>query len=117
MLTLSCLPGCHNQSDGKQPRPDTSKYTPNVQQVVSSPQLSILKWPNFADEQPDVKKFYEARNYQLAWTIDGQPTQQAAALIQLFDDAALKGLNPEDYDASRWAQRMQRIEEVRKNPA
>jgi len=116
MLTLSCLSGCNSQSNGKQSRPDTSKYTPNVQQVVSAPQLSILKWPNFADEQADVKKFYEARNYQLAWTIDGKPTQQAAGLIQLFEDAALKGLNPEDYDASRWTQRMERIEQIRKDP-
>jgi murein L,D-transpeptidase YcbB/YkuD len=86
-----------------------------MQQVVNSPELTILKWSNFADEQPDIKKFYEARNYQLAWTIDGRPTQQAAAFIQLFDDAALKGLNPEDYDASRWAQRLQKIEQVRKS--
>ena len=113
-LTLPYLSGCNSRSDGKQPRPDTSRYTPNVQQVVSSPQLSILKWPNFVDEQADVKKFYEARNYQLAWTIDGRPTQQAAGLIQLFEDAALKGLNPEDYDASRWPQRMERIEQIRK---
>jgi len=111
-LTLSSLAGCKHQSDGKQPRPDTSRFTPNIQQVVNSPELSILKWPNFADDQPDVKKFYDTRNYQLAWTIDGQPTQQAAALIQLFEDAALKGLNPEDYDASRWPQRMERIEQI-----
>jgi murein L,D-transpeptidase YcbB/YkuD len=113
-LTLPWISGCKSQGNGKQPRPDTSNYTPNVQQVVDSPQLSILRWPNFADEQADVKKFYEARNYQLAWTIDGRPTQQAAALIQLFEDAALKGLNPEDYDASRWVQRMNRIEQIRK---
>jgi len=115
-LTFSGLPGCHSQNDGKQPRPDTSRYTPNIQQVVNTGQLSILKWPNFADEQADVKKFYEARNYQLAWTIDGQPTQQAAALVKLFEDASLKGLNPEDYDASRWPQRMERIEQIRKSP-
>ncbi len=115
VLTLPCLPGCKRQSDSKQPRPDTSRYTPAMQQMVSSPELTILKWSNFADEQPDVKKFYEARNYQLAWTIDGQPTQQAAGLIQLFEDAALKGLNSEDYDASRWAERMQRIAQVRKD--
>ena len=114
-LTLPCLPGCKGQTDGKQPRPDTSRYTPNIQQVVNSTELPILRWPNFADEQPDVKKFYEARNYQLAWTVDGQPTQQAAGLIQLFDDAALKGLNPEDYDASRWPERLERIEQIHKN--
>src|ERR1700735_4371582 len=117
MLTLALpfLPGCKSQTEGKQTHPDTSRYTPNIQQVVNSPELTILKWSNFADEQPDVKKFYEARNYQLAWTIDGQPTQQAAALIQLFEDAALKGLNAEDYDASRWPQRREPIQQVRKD--
>jgi murein L,D-transpeptidase YcbB/YkuD len=114
-LSLSFLSGCNSQSDGKQPRPDTSRFTPNIQQVVNSTQLAILKWPNFADEQADVKKFYDARNDQLAWTINGLPTQQAAGLIQLFEDAALKGLNADDYDAPRWAQRMERIEQIHKS--
>jgi len=114
-LTFFFIAGCNRQSDGKQSRPDTSRYTPNMQQMTNSTELAILKWPNFADEQPDVRKFYEARNYQLAWTINDQPTQQAAALTQLFENAALKGLNPEDYDGSRWPQRMERIEQIGKS--
>jgi murein L,D-transpeptidase YcbB/YkuD len=35
-------------------------------------------------------------------------------LIALFKDAAKKGLDPEDYDASRWPARLQAVEAVRK---
>ena len=56
----------------------------NVQQVVASPQLAILQWSNYSDYQPQVKKFYEAREYALAWSEEGKPTSQATALIQDF---------------------------------
>jgi murein L,D-transpeptidase YcbB/YkuD len=84
-----------------------------VQTVLNSPQLSVLKWANYADQQDAVKKFYGLRNSQLAWTIDAAPTAQATGLIQLFTNAAQKGLNAEDYDASRWPQRVARIAQVR----
>jgi len=60
-----------------------------------------------------VQKFYAGRSDNPAWLRDGQPTASATALLQLFHDAALKGLNPEDYDASRWPARLQKLEQIR----
>jgi len=95
-------------------RPNTTDYADNVAQVVSTPHLSILKWANYSNLQPQVQQFYDDRNYEIAWTRDGTPTAQTTALLALFTDAAKKGLKPEDYDASRWPQRLQQIETIRK---
>ena len=91
---------------------NTTDYADNVEQVVNSPQLAIMKWSNFSDYQQEVQQFYDDRNYELAWTRDGKPTDQATALLQLFQHADAKGLMPEDYDASRWAQRVQQINDI-----
>ena len=95
-------------------KPNTTDYADNVAQVVSTPHLSILRWANYSNLQPQVQQFYEDRNYEIAWIRDGKPTEQTTALIALFVDAAKKGLKPEDYDASRWPQRLQQIETIRK---
>ena len=75
--------------------------------------MAMLKWPHYADDQPAVQKFYDDRDEELAWTRGGKPTAQATQLIEMFGDAAKKGLDPEDYDASRWAGRVQKLAEIR----
>ena len=77
--------------------------------MTASKTLSILRWPDYSDYQPAVATFYDDRNNEIAWTRDGKPTRQATAFIQAFHDAAAKGLNPEDYDASRWPARIQKL--------
>jgi murein L,D-transpeptidase YcbB/YkuD len=94
-------------------KPNTADYADTLQQVVASPQLAMLKWPNYADDQAAVQKFYDDRDEELAWTRGGRPTPQATRLIEMFGDAAKKGLDPEDYDASRWAARVQKLEAIR----
>jgi murein L,D-transpeptidase YcbB/YkuD len=75
---------------------------PELQQLVNSGTLPGLRWPNFTSIQPDVASFYELNSYGLAWVSDGAPTQQAMALMSALQNAALKGLDPNDYDAWRW---------------
>jgi murein L,D-transpeptidase YcbB/YkuD len=69
-----------------------------------------LRWPDFSDYRQDVLAFYQPE-FALAWSSGGRATPQALALIGLFRDAASKGLSPEDYDASRWAQRLANLAE------
>jgi len=69
-----------------------------------------LRWPNFTDYRAHVSKFYTAGGYSLAWIQNSQPTPQAVAMIQIFKQAATKGLNPEDYDASRWDNRLPKLQ-------
>jgi murein L,D-transpeptidase YcbB/YkuD len=100
----------HRKAKSKE---NTTDYAGTVHQVVSSPQLAIMRWANFSDYQAQVQQFYDDRNDELAWTRDGKPTAAASELIALFEDAAKKGLKLEDYDASLWPQRLQRIETIR----
>ena len=94
--------------------PNTTDYAGNVERLVGSSALANMRWPNYADDQAAVRKFYDDRDDELAWTRDGKPTAAATALLQLFQDAAKKGLNPEDYDAEaagagRWTVRLHRL--------
>jgi len=76
---------------------------PTLRQLVAGGVLTDLRWPNFTRFQPDVARFYESNGYQLAWVRSGAATPQAQALIHVLEDAALKGLDPADYDGPRWS--------------
>ncbi len=118
LLSISPLAGCKGRSfdlsslkgifghGNSNAKPNSSAYASNLQAVVGSSQLSAMKWANFADYQKDLQQFYGDRNWELAWTRDGKPTEAATRLIESFGDAAKKGLQPDDYDAPRWGERV-----------
>ncbi|WP_263382660.1 L,D-transpeptidase family protein [Granulicella arctica] len=112
LALLICATGCrsrHGTPGTVEHKPNTPDYASNLQPLVASSTLPALKWPNYSDYQPLVQKFYNDRGFELAWTRDGKPTAQATAFIQAIQDADKKGLNPEDYDASRWSDRIQQL--------
>ncbi|MGI4827981.1 MAG: L,D-transpeptidase family protein [Janthinobacterium lividum] len=91
-------------------KPNSTDYASNIQSAIGNPQMASLKWPDTSDVQPLVQQFYTDRNFEIAWTRDGKPTDQATRLIQLFGDAAKKGLQPTDYDSEHWGQRVQQLQ-------
>ncbi len=107
-VVLAFTEGCHRHRKTTS-APNTTDYADNIQAVTKSPSLAILRWPNYSDYQQAVVKFYDDRNDEIAWSRDGKPTKPALAFINAFGAAALKGLNPEDYDASRWQARLQAL--------
>jgi L,D-transpeptidase YcbB len=110
--------GCHRHRKSKS-QPNSSNYADKLHQLVEKKKLPPekvdtskvpnLRWPNFSDYQSAMATFYDDRNYEVAWTRDGAPTASATAFIKQFQDATAKGLIPEDYDASRWAERVQAL--------
>jgi murein L,D-transpeptidase YcbB/YkuD len=76
--------------------------------LVEAGALPDLHWPNFTAYREQAREFY-APNFALTWTSNGAPTSQARELIQAFQRAEEKGLEPEDYDASRWTERLARL--------
>ena len=78
----------------------------DIQKLVNSGNLEGLRWPNFSDYRASLQKFYEPTGYAPAWVREGQPVPQALSLIEGFRNAGKKGLDPEDYDASRWEKRI-----------
>jgi L,D-transpeptidase YcbB len=101
--------GCHRHRRKTISAPNTTDYADNIQALVVVKTLPILRWPDYSDYQSAVATFYDDRNDEVAWTRDGKPTAEATAFIAQFAGAAAKGLNPEDYDASRWAGRVQKL--------
>jgi murein L,D-transpeptidase YcbB/YkuD len=118
LMTLLFVGGCkrHHKPISA---PNTDKYAQNLQELVAKKKLPPekvdttkvpdLRWPNFSDYAAIVNTFYENRDYEVAWSRDGAPTASAAAFIKAFQDAGAKGLIPEDYDAPRWADRVQQL--------
>jgi len=80
-----------------------------LRSMLASGRLTELRWPDFEALQGDADKLYKSRAYGLVWTRDGAPIPQAHALLQVIREATSKGLDPEDYDGSRWDGRMPRL--------
>jgi murein L,D-transpeptidase YcbB/YkuD len=85
--------------------------------LIAAGSLPDLRWPNFTDYRSDVKKFYDAGGNSLAWIQNGKASPQAVSMILLLQQAATKGLNPEDYDASRWDARLAKLQPTAPKPS
>jgi murein L,D-transpeptidase YcbB/YkuD len=118
LTVLLLLSGCHRHRKSKS-APNTDAYSDNLHQLVEKKALPPekvdttkvpdLRWPNFSDYDSYVQTFYDDRNFEVAWTRDGAPTATATAFMEQFQEAAGKGLIPEDYDAPRWADRVKAL--------
>jgi murein L,D-transpeptidase YcbB/YkuD len=87
----------------------SSQFSVTLRQITASGRLSDLRWPDFSDYRVHVANFYDAAGYDPAWLRNHEPTQQAQTFIEVLKQADSKGLNAEDYDGSRWADRLSRL--------
>jgi murein L,D-transpeptidase YcbB/YkuD len=115
LLVFSAI-ACHTSGDSPKAGPvapqrvaliaETAKAAgAALRPLVASGKLESLRWPNFGDVSGDIAKFYEGRGYAPVWVDGVGPTPQAKAVASILQKAAQKGLNPEDYDASKWRTR------------
>jgi L,D-transpeptidase YcbB len=74
--------------------------------IADAGKLADLRWPNFSDYRAHFQHVYDASNFTPVWLQNGKPSPQALGVIQALGDSRLKGLNPEEYDASRWPERI-----------
>jgi len=88
----------------------TTGVSSQLHGIASAGHLPELRWPDFSDYRAHVQNFYESSNYMPAWTRSGQPTPQTLAITELLKHAGTQGLDPEDYDGSRWADRLARLQ-------
>ena len=88
-----------------------------LRHFIGEGRLDDLRWPNFSGDRATVTRFYEADDFAPAWVGSRGPTPEALALIETFEDAAEKGLNPEDYDAGRWNSRLDRLRSAGATPS
>ena len=78
-----------------------------IQSLVSAGNLPGMRWPDFRDYQQWVQSFYESSGYAPAWVRADTASPESISMIGILRDAWRKGLEPEDYDASRWDSRLQ----------
>jgi L,D-transpeptidase YcbB len=74
--------------------------------VVDSARNVDLRWSDFTPYKVEVAKLYDASGYSLLWFRNGQVRPQGLAVINVLQNADAKGLDPEDYDGSRWQGRL-----------
>jgi murein L,D-transpeptidase YcbB/YkuD len=86
-----------------------SEASATLREIAAAGRLSDLRWPDFSDYRSHVANFYDAAGYAPAWLRNHEPTQQAQTVIDVLKQADSKGLNAEDYDGSRWADRLARL--------
>ncbi|HUN63151.1 MAG TPA: L,D-transpeptidase family protein [Candidatus Sulfotelmatobacter sp.] len=82
-----------------------------LQAIADSARNQDLRWPDFVPYKTEFSKFYQANGYSLAWLQNGQVRPQGLAVIEVLENANSRGLDPEDYDASRWPTRLSKLKQ------
>jgi murein L,D-transpeptidase YcbB/YkuD len=78
--------------------------------VAESPLRDLLEKgtpaskPGSPEDTPaeDLRRLYQTNGYQLLWSREDKPTAQAVVVLESLARAGERGLNPEDYGATRW---------------
>jgi murein L,D-transpeptidase YcbB/YkuD len=77
--------------------------------IVDSGRNADLRWSDFTAYKTEAAKLYETNRYSLLWVQNGRVRPQGQVVIELLENANVKGLDPEDYDGSRWPDRLLRL--------
>jgi murein L,D-transpeptidase YcbB/YkuD len=80
-----------------------------IRGIVDSARNADLRWSDFTPYKAEFAKFYEMNSYSLVWVQNGGVRSQGLAVIELLKNANAKGLDPEDYDGSRWQGRLRKL--------
>jgi L,D-transpeptidase YcbB len=89
--------------------------SPALHGIVDSGRNADLRWPDFTAYKTEVAKLYESNGYSLLWVQNGRVRPQGLAVIALLQNADAKGLDPEDYDGSRWQGRLLKLGQTKLN--
>ena len=127
LIALFCGSGCGSASSAESQLATSSTAGASAPELSSEGQawlgatisrgsFSDLRWPNFSDYNMYVKKFYEFNGDSLWWVKGMEPTAQARQVIALFLKADQKGLSAEDYDGSRWNDRLAKLKPATRQP-
>ena len=87
----------------------------SAQTVEIAPSAPVTRQVrSFVDATPeayraDARNLYGPMGYRLVWIRNSRPTAQALSVINLFEHADAKGLNPLDYDGGRWQTRLSNL--------
>jgi murein L,D-transpeptidase YcbB/YkuD len=112
LLLFSCqlIAGCHSQPIAVphigSNALDAGTVADRLRALTSNATAPETPSADFIDDRQNARKVYEAIHFSPAWVRDGHATPQAIAVISVLENSQQKGLNPEDYDASHWPERL-----------
>jgi murein L,D-transpeptidase YcbB/YkuD len=92
------------------PTSTAAQASARIESLVKAGAVDGMRSPSFRAYQASIQEFYAPTAYAAAWVQQGAVSAQGAAMIQLFENAWKKGLDPEDYDASRWPARRESLQ-------
>jgi murein L,D-transpeptidase YcbB/YkuD len=102
IVVLACLSAFPSLS--------VAQSSARIESLVEAGTLDGMRWPSFRHYQQNLRELYASISYAPVWIQGTVLSPQALSMIQLFHDAWKKGLEPEDYDASRWDGRQQALQ-------
>jgi L,D-transpeptidase YcbB len=82
-----------------------------AQGIVDSGRNTDLRWPDFTPYKTEVAKLYGTNGYSLLWIQNGRVRPQGLVVIELLQHANARGLDPDDYDGSRWQDRLVKLDQ------
>jgi L,D-transpeptidase YcbB len=82
---------------------------PALHGIVDSGLNADLHWSDFTLYKTEVATLYGTNGYSLLWFQNGRVRAQGLAVIGLLQNANAKGLDPEDYDGTRWQGRLLKL--------
>lgn len=85
---------------------DAAAVSAQLHAIATAGKMAELRWPDFTDYRLHFQHIYDASNFAPVWLRGGQPSPQALGVIHAIQDSRRKGLDPEEYDASRWPTRI-----------
>src|ERR1700741_2200874 len=87
----------------------SASAVPALHAILDSARNSDLRWSDFTPYKAGVAELYKSNAYSLVWLQNGRVRPQGLAVIELLRNANAKGLDPEDYDGSRWQGRLAKL--------
>ena len=84
---------------------------PALHGIVDSGRNADLRWSDFTPYKTEVAKLYETNGYSLLWVQNWSRPSPGAGRDRARQNADAKGLDPEDYDGSRWQGRLLKLDQ------
>jgi L,D-transpeptidase YcbB len=89
----------------------------SLRAIIQARNLSDLRWPDFSDYSQLMTEFYQSYGYSLPWVRGMEPSAQAQQVIAILKNADQEGLFAEDYDGSRWSDRVAKLKPTAPQPS
>lgn len=87
----------------------SADFATKIREIGTAGRLSVMERSNFSDYKQHFNAVYEAAGYSPLWLQANGVSLQGAGVVQALEKCELKGLDPKDYDASKWSQRLEAL--------